>query len=302
MAAPQPQAPQPVLQNVSRSMRPLRLILLVIVFSLTGSAAHRVWGEDLKAAVRVAFAATANGYSSDEVLLSESRCENFVAAVQQRCPQATFDEACAALLRLRKAGDLPAQTTRRGPPLDTQVKPIAEIAARQLIDQHETTTDQILCSARLRTQLQEAAERIAPGVDRYQVRKAMIALRKQRRLRPELVLRVANWERDVQVFTPESARKDWNQIPATPGVYLFRDATGYLYIGEAVDLRQRLQEHLQGSDRIALAAYLQQHAEDDLTIELHAFPPDSPAKKVTIRRAYESELIRSREPRLNVRP
>jgi hypothetical protein len=39
-----------------------------------------------------------------------------------------------------------------------------------------------------------------------------------------------------------------------------------------------------------------------VTIELHIFPKTSPARKLTVRRAYESELIRSREPKFNVRP
>lgn len=256
----------------------------------------------LKSAVQDAFATTAEGFSSDEVLLSDSRCEKFVAAVQRRYPHATFEEVCSTLLKLRKAGKLPSQTTRRGRPLDPTVKPIAEIAARQLIDQHQSTTDQILCSLTLRQQLQQAAQRIEPDVEAYQVRKAMIALRKQRRLRPELVLRVANWKREVTVLTPTAARRDWQQVPTTPGVYLFRDASGYLYVGEAKDLRKRLREHLSDSDRPALGEYLQQNAGENLTIEIHAFPPDSPAKKVSIRRAYESEVIRSREPKFNVRP
>jgi hypothetical protein len=37
-------------------------------------------------------------------------------------------------------------------------------------------------------------------------------------------------------------------------------------------------------------------------VELHAFDPDSKARSLTVRRAYESELIRSRKPRLNIAP
>jgi hypothetical protein len=37
-------------------------------------------------------------------------------------------------------------------------------------------------------------------------------------------------------------------------------------------------------------------------VEVHAFPVDSRANEVVIRRAYESELIRSRRPRFNILP
>ncbi|MEL6895715.1 MAG: GIY-YIG nuclease family protein, partial [Planctomycetota bacterium] len=160
-------------------------------------------------------------------------------------------------------------------------------------------------------------------------RRAMLRLRKTRALKPELVLRVANWERKVVTLSlsqavadlfasSDSAKNEARQerIPRLPGIYLFRDSTGYLYIGEAANLRTRLTTHLTESDRPGLADYLgrvgglNQDREESLTgvkrqqisVELHIFAKDSPAKKVAIRRAYESELIRSRRPTLNVRP
>ena len=61
-------------------------------------------------------------------------------------------------------------------------------------------------------------------------------------------------------------------------------------------------QHLQSSDRLSLRKYLDTVADGSVTIELHTFGPKSPANELAIRRAYESEMIRSREPRLNVRP
>ena len=63
-----------------------------------------------------------------------------------------------------------------------------------------------------------------------------------------------------------------------------------------------LVEGIQGRDRRSLAEYLASEKADQVTVEVHIFPADSPASKVSVRRAYESELIRSRNPKFNVRP
>jgi predicted GIY-YIG superfamily endonuclease len=91
-------------------------------------------------------------------------------------------------------------------------------------------------------------------------------------------------------------------ISEQPGVYIFRDSTGYLYIGQSNNLRTRLTKHLSGSDRKALAKYLGEQDLDRITLEMHVFGPGSPALSTTAREAYESELIRSRKPRLNLAP
>jgi excinuclease UvrABC nuclease subunit len=85
-------------------------------------------------------------------------------------------------------------------------------------------------------------------------------------------------------------------------VYLFRSASGYLYVGEAANLAARLQVHIEGSDQTSLAEYLANDDAEAISVELHIFPADSPASRVAVRRAYESELIRSRQPKFNIRP
>jgi predicted GIY-YIG superfamily endonuclease len=85
-------------------------------------------------------------------------------------------------------------------------------------------------------------------------------------------------------------------------IYIFRDASGYLYIGESENLRARVTKHLDHSDRKSLARYLWQEGVGGVTVELHAFDPDSNARNKEMRRAYESELIHSRQPRLNIAP
>ncbi len=254
-----------------------------------------------------AFEAHHDGYSSDEVLIRDDLRNRFLDALAADRGDLDAGEQRAALLhllKLRKAGKLSAAATRRGLAVDEAVLPIAEIAARVVTDRHRVTTDTMLCDPEFRRELQHEAELIFPGADAYAIRKAVLALRKRRSLRPELVLKVADWGREVRTLSLNDLREAirLEQVPANPGVYLFRSPIGYLYVGEASNLAARLREHTSGSDRKSLAEYLAGEHSASITVELHIFPPDSPAAKVGVRRAYESELIRSRQPKFNVRP
>jgi len=259
------------------------------------------WSDD---AVASAFSRSCGGYSTDELLITdELRKEFFVALAGSGEPEVSDDdrrEALLCLLRLRKTGNLKSKTVLRGQPSEPAMRPTAEIAARVVIDRHRITTDTLLADPRYLRELQAEAEKISPSASAYQIRKAVLLLRKTRQLKPELVLQVAQWGRQIESMTLAETRAA--ELPANPGVYLFRDATGYLYVGEAASLRSRLASHLSGSDRLKLAEYLGDQTKGEVSLELHIFDPDSPAKQLRVRRAYESELIRSRTPRFNVRP
>jgi predicted GIY-YIG superfamily endonuclease len=263
---------------------------------------HQAFAQDLDAVVAAAFQEAADGYSVDEVLIHDQRRRSFLADVFQRLPDTEEKEANLTLLRLRKTGKLQPTTFRRGTAADDDVRPAAEIAARMVSDQHGVTTDDMIADPLLREQLLLEAQNVFPDSESYDVLKHILGLRKARMLQPELVLRVADWKREIDVWSAEWLATNLESVPSLPGVYLFRNADGYLYIGEAVDLRRRLSQHLSTSDPGALASYLRQHGSGGMTIEVHSFSKESPAARLRMRRAYESELIRSRKPKLNVRP
>jgi excinuclease UvrABC nuclease subunit len=116
------------------------------------------------------------------------------------------------------------------------------------------------------------------------------------------VKRIVDWGLAVSTFAAADLCRDPDLIPRQPGVYFFRDRTGYLYIGEADNLRLRVAKHLDHSDRKALARYLWDHGIDGLAVELHAFAPTSDGRRKGHRRVYESEMIASRHPRFNIQP
>ena len=255
--------------------------------------------------IATAFSNASDGYSSDEVLINDKLRRQFLNALRPG-DWSPIDErnVLLQLLRLRKAGKLTQRSTKRGPMPDSSLAPVAEIAARAVTDRHRVTIDTMMADPRLRSELQSEANKILVNADAYSIRKLVLQLRKKRALKPELVLRVADWNRKIETMSLDELRSrlDSKTVPAQPGVYLFRCPKGYLYIGEAKRLSDRLAQHLDESDRPSLATYLESASASSVSIELHVFPNDSPAAKVTVRRAYESELIRSRDPRFNTRP
>jgi predicted GIY-YIG superfamily endonuclease len=294
-----------------RQLRWVSLLGLSILFASDGllpaacQAQPAGSAEPLKQVVAAAFASVHDGYSVDEVLLDDELQAAFQRACQERSPDADPEECNWTLLNLRKAARLEAKTTKtrdRDEQSQEAVRHIAEIAARSVQDRHRTSIDRVMAKPQWRADFDAAALEISPEVDLYTVRKAAFQLRKTRELKPELITRLADWGREVKTVSLEELRERLELAPEQPGVYLFRDATGYLYIGEAADLRKRLGQHLEQSDRQSLASYLSERNAESITIELHTFAPDSRIKELAVRRAYESELIRSRNPRFNIRP
>ena len=274
----------------------------IIVFGLDSRLVARDADLDAGEVVSRAFQSVHNGWSSDEVLLQDELNEQFLAACRKQLPDVNSAELNWRLLNLRKAGKLKVDVTKRRHDDHTEYQHLAEVVARSMQDKFRVSTDRIMCDQKQRAAFDKAAQSIAPEVDAYLMRKAAFGLRKKRRLKPELVLRVAEWDRKIETIPISTIRDDFSVVPNTPGVYIFRDRTGYLYVGEAIDLRKRLKQHLSESDRQSLASYLKANGVKDIVIEVHAFPKDSRAKRTSIRRAYESELIASRNPRFNVRP
>ena len=253
-------------------------------------------------AIRKAFSETHDGWSADEVVLRDELNKSFIDHCLKQLPEADPADLNWRLLNMRKAGHLNVPTTRSNRKSVTAWMPIAEITSRMMIDQHKVSIDRIMTSPTLRGEFDRAALAIDPDADLYSVRKAAFNLRKQRRLRPELIARIADWGRLITTHSLQEVRDNANVVPALPGIYIFRDATGYLYIGQSENLQSRLKEHLDASSNFSLAEYLADEQHDDVTIELHSFPADSRAKETMIRRAYESELIASRKPLFNIQP
>lgn len=288
-----------------------RLPMLVVpsVVLCAGLTVHRLHASEdapenreLVDVVKRAFREVHDGWSSDEVILKDTHNEAFMRECRRSLPAVDPSRLNWTLLNLRKAGRLEVKATKRTSLRHDEYFHAAEIAARFMYDKYRLTTDRVMCDPERRSEFDAVAQAAAPGVSAYRLRKAAFGLRKARKLRPELVARVADWDRQIISIPAKKIVSDAETVPTNPGVYIFRDASGYLYIGESSNLRTRVAKHLDHSDRKSLAHYLWKNGAEDMTVELHAFDPDSSARHKEMRRAYESELIRSRKPRFNIAP
>ena len=279
-------------------------VILAIMIILVSPQQKRSDGVQLKDVVSAAFVETHQGFSSDEVILQSKLNKSFIDACQKQLPNTDAARFNWALINLRKAGKLPAITSRRNTnsTVSPEARHIGEICARVVMDRHGVSIDRVMTDPKLRQQFDTSAQKMSADVDLYQARKAAFRLRKTRKLKPELITRIADWGRKVTEYRADELAADTSVLPESPGIYLFRDVSGYLYIGEAINLRKRLAQHLDESDRKALGNYLAEQGSEGIIVEVHTFAKDARIKEIGVRRAYESELIRSREPRFNVRP
>jgi hypothetical protein len=256
----------------------------------------------LRDVVKFAFIAVHCGRSTDDVVINQELNAAFISECRKRLVDVSEFDANWKLMNLRKSASLGDVTTSRVRVDHSLYEHASQIAARFLEDQSGLTIDRVLCDPSPRAEFDSIACGIAPDVPIYQLRKAALGLRKARRLQPEIIKRIANWDKEVISHLAEELRSNIDLIPRKPGVYIFRDNSGYLYVGEAASLRVRVSKHLDHSDRKALAYYFWENGIKDVTVELHAFAEESDAKKQSARRAYESDLIAKRQPRFNVRP
>jgi GIY-YIG catalytic domain len=271
-----------------------------------GGLIHASEPAELRAGVQQAFLEVHQGWSAEEVILRDALNVAFLDACRRHSGLSESTDATLnwELLTIRKAGALGGKVTRRNTQSHTAYQHAAEIGARWVEDRYRMNIDRALCDPILRAEFDRVASEVAPGVEPYALRKSALGLRKRRLLRPELVGRVAEWEKEVSSFPLPKLQDQLSAIPEQPGIYLFRDESGYLYVGEASNLRLRIEEHLRSSDRASLAAYLARADIElkSITVEIHVFGKTSPGSKARYRRAYESELIASRKPRFNLRP
>ena len=291
-----------------KTTRPTKITVVLLTGLLLGLAtvSNYAFAQDssaeLQNIVANAFRTTHDGWSVDEVILNDNLNKAFTKKCHDKLPKVATAELNWRLLNMRKAGTLKTKTTRSGAKPSREHFAVAEMVARSLIDQHGVTVDQIMTDPKFRAQFDSQTTALAKDIDTYLVRKAAFGLRKKRHLRPELIARIADWGRTVKEFPLKLVEDDPELIPHQPGIYIFRDTSGYLYIGQSVDLNKRLKEHLNNSSNFSLSKYLIEQAHENMTLEIHAFPVDSRAKETMVRRAYESELIASRKPKFNVQP
>jgi predicted GIY-YIG superfamily endonuclease len=152
----------------------------------------------------------------------------------------------------------------------------------------------ILCDPIKAQEFDALAVRISPGYSPLQYRWAALNLRKLRRLRPEIIGKALPSKRVTVVSVREI---DAAELPLGQGLYIFFTSSEALYVGEAKNLRNRVEKHLDHSDRKELARWMWEYGNERTMLEIHVLDE---ATTTQVRRALEAELIRSRRPLFNI--
>jgi site-specific DNA-methyltransferase (adenine-specific) len=253
----------------------------------------------VKDLVRRAFLAVHEGFSTDRVVADPEMNLRFLEECRRLGSQEPARLLNQRLLNLRKASDLKGLPRSRRTSFadEEQYRFASEVAARYLERAKGLNVDQILCDPDLAHEFDQVAAGLAPGYRPLQYRWAALNLRKSKRLTPELLARVAPRAGYVSLGRVEDIQAD--QLPTGQGLYIFYDAVSKqaLYVGEARNLRKRLDKHLDHSDNKSLARWLWDHGAQNLFLEIHSLPDGT---STPVRRALETELIRSRRATFNI--
>jgi hypothetical protein len=146
-------------------------------------------------------------------------------------------ELLQRLVQLRKSDKLDIQSTRRSDSDVDEYLVAAEIASRLMYDRYSISSDQWLVDPAQLKEFDSIGLAIANSNDAYSLRKAALKLRKSRALKPEFLQRVTDWHATIHEMPIGEVMENLDAISEQPGVYIFRDSTGYLYIGQSNNLR-----------------------------------------------------------------
>ena len=251
----------------------------------------------IKTLVADSFLEVREGYSVDRVIADPELNERFLSACLSRGLTQPSGMLNRCLMNLRKASSLRGLKSMRTSFTDQEDYEFAsEIAIRMLERRERTSLDHILCEPLLAAQFDQLANELCPGYSSVKYRWAALRLRKLRKLSPELLAHVSP---PLEIRRYAVCEIALSSLPSQQGIYLFHNRENTLYVGEAVNLRNRVSKHLDHSDNKQLARWLWEFGVENLFVEIQILDPDTPNRT---RKALESELIASRQPLFNIRP
>ncbi len=241
--------------------------------------------------------AASEGYSPDRVVADPKLNQHFISECRQRGLHESVADLNRKLLNLRKASRLTGRPKSIRTSFNDQdeYKFAAEIAIRFIERRDGISLDRVICDPLKAAEFDGIAARIAPGYRPLQYRWAALGLRKKKKLKPELVGRIAPPQEVINVSVSDIVI---DELPSVQGLYLFFAADELLYVGESEDLRKRLKKHLDHSDNKGLARWIWEYGTDSLHLEMQILKPDTETR---VRKALELELIRSRNPIFNIK-
>jgi len=243
-----------------------------------------------------AFEAIRDGFSPDRVVADPALNRRFLDRCRVEWAGISAKDVNKQLLNARKAALLKGSKSSKSTSFkdEDDYRYASEIAARFLEKRDDMTLDDIICDPERAIEFDRIASSICGGYSPLQYRWAALNLRKASKLKPELMSHIL---KPVGVRLGPVAELSVSELPSEQGLYIFYGGNDTLYVGEAGNLRLRVEKHLGHSDNKELARWFWGNGFSDVNLEIQKLP-EGTSKKV--RRALEAELISSRHPLFNV--
>jgi len=248
--------------------------------------------------VKEAFKEVREGRSPEYVICDATLNEKFLAAARRRGVQGNDAQINRELTNLRKQSKLKdCPTTFRKKPDPNRHRYLNSVlnAARLVERQFGKNVDDVICDPNTRAQFDAMIQFLSPGTSAFEAQYAALSLRKSSQLKPELVGQVirAVGSNILSLLDLESRL---TELPTRPGVYIFFDEDATLYAGKADRLRVRVRDHISTWTFRELIRQMREGRRPQAFVVYHELPVTISARELA---AYETELIRSRNPEHN---
>lgn len=241
-----------------------------------------------------AFAAACDGYSADRVVADPQLNQAFIARCRAIALPGTERDWNHCLFNLRKAGKLAEIKTAKRSELSWEefdrVSFASEIALKQLIDTGADSLDEILCDPRLAAKFDEIAQRFSPGADPVNYRLAALKLRKEAknaRTRAQML----KLGRLSEATALNEVRKA--TLPSAGGIFVVHTEQEPLYVGESLNLQERVQTSFQ---KKAMPAWETLVSKKKQTLRFSYCQTDGDKRDLL---GYQSKFIDKLKPRYN---
>lgn len=248
--------------------------------------------------VKEAFNEVRDGRSPEYVICNPILNESFLSAARELGVQGNDAEINFTLLNIRKRGELADCPTTRRKKSDPNLKHYQNAVlntARLVEKQFGKNVDEIICNPDTRAQFDALIQFMCPGTSAFESQYAALSLRKSNRLKPEpvghIIRAVSSKALDLAGLEDRLA-----DLPTGPGVYVFFDEEVTLYAGKADNLRRRIKDHISTWTFRDLVRHITEGRRTQVFVVFHELPITITARELA---AYETELIRSRDPEHN---
>ncbi len=213
-----------------------QLVVTKLAVQLDNLAGGRVGG------IIRAFGEVREGYSVDRVIADPQVDRKYLKRCRELGLAGTDFDLNSALMNARKMGELShlPRTKRFAVRGIDEFEYASELAVRFLQKEKHVSFDQIICDPELAEEFDECASRLAPGFSSLQYRWGALRFRKKRRVLDKNI----TWE---NIGKARSLRL--SKVPETSGLYLFSSEGQRIFIGQTVNLRHRLEKHLEVGSR-----------------------------------------------------